>query len=144
MNTATVTIKGEEYGIRKLSWRTLRRAREARQMDHAQVMRAYGGDVLKGLRGDTLAAAEKQLRDEKEDPEAKRQARYDAHDMGVVLGIGVASVPRAGELAKNIEELDEEEADTLHKAILDLSLPALDPVKAAAEGKGDSGASISS
>lgn len=143
----TITINEESYGIRALSWKSLEKAREARNITNAQSMRAYGGDVLKGLRSDTVSEVEKLLQAEKESVEAKRKARYDAHDRGQVLTAGVSSLPMPGKLEELIPELDERTAVELHEAILDLSLPPIDAAGAAAAeaaGKGASGASTSS
>lgn len=145
--TDTVEINGEKYGIRALSWRTLDRAAKEKQVDQAQAMRHYGKEVIQGLRSDTVAEAERRLQAEKESPEAKRQARYDAYDRGVVLSEGVTSTPYAGDVKKALDDEDEETAKTLHERILDLSLPPLDAKgkeAAEAEGKGGSGASTSS
>lgn len=130
--------------IQKLSGRSLEKARDARSAAQIASLRTASKDLLQVMRSDQLEVAAEQLaaRRAKEaaDPKAKAKARYEAYDREHVLNAGI--VRWSCELRKKLSpeaigDLDEESAQKLHEAILDLSLPPLDPVVAEVEeGKG--------
>jgi hypothetical protein len=130
--------------IQKLSGRSLEKARDARSAAQIASLRTASKDLLQVMRSDQLEVAAEQLaaRRAKEmtDAKAKAKARYDSFDREHVLNAGVVrwSCESIKKLSpESIGDLDEESAQKLHEAILDLSLPPLDPVLAEAEeGKG--------
>jgi hypothetical protein len=132
--------------IRKLSGRSLEKASEARQIGVAQGMKSMGGDILRTLRdleeADKKSGAESP---EKPDYAAATKKRYATYDRATVLVMGVVrwtAEPKVG--AQALDDLEEDAAQKIHEAILDLSLPPLDPAEfKAAQGK-DSGLSSSS
>ncbi len=133
--------------IRKLSAASLERARIQNTIANAPPLRAMGGDLVKTLSSPGLDEAAKELAAKRATPEGRRAARYGAFDCESVL---VAGVVRWGcedkvKLSPQaLSELDEPSARQIHEAILDLSLPPIDPTEGAAEGKGASAASTSS
>jgi hypothetical protein len=138
--TREVQIEDVTVTIKKLSGRALEKASEARQLAVAENMRRMGGDVLKSLRDIKTADVVGEP-----DYAAATKARYGQYDRTAVLVAGIlrwsAQVPPS---TAAIEDLDEDTAEQLHKAILDLSLPPLDPKEfEAQQGKG-SGLSTSS
>ena len=126
--------------IRKLSGRSLEKAREAKAAAQLASLRNASKDLLQAMRSSELDAAAAQLAAKREaeskDPKAQAKARYDAHDRETVLNAGIWrwSCPEPVN-PDNIADLDEAIAQQLHEAILDLSLPGLD-VAEIAEGKG--------
>ncbi len=130
--------------VQKLSGRSLEKARDARSAAQIASLRSASKDLLQVMRSDQIEAAAQQLAEKRKkeaaDPKLRAKARYDAHDREHVLNAGIvrwsceADKPLSSE---TIADLDEESAQKLHEAILDLSLPPLDPVDAEAiEGKG--------
>jgi hypothetical protein len=123
--------------IQKLSGRALRHAQEQQTISELTSMRAASRDMWAGLRSAEAEELAQRVADKKKketaDPKARAKARYAAHDRTHVLNAGIvrwnASVPLTPE---SIDELDEETCEKLHEAILDLSLPPLDPVEAEA------------
>ena len=142
----TLTIGDVEFGIRKLSWKSLDKARMNKTLDQAQAIRAYGGDVVKGLRSEAMDEAAKAYAEKKgQQTEAeKKEEHYNSFDRGSILIAGVerCSEVTGGdkELREYIDELDDETAEVLHREIVDLSVKK----KGEAEGKGVSGTSIGS
>jgi len=59
----------------------------------------------------------------------QRKARYTTYDRQLVIQAGVVSWTYPERLSDGLEDLDEETAQKLHEAILDLSLPPIDPVE---------------
>jgi len=123
--------------IQKLSARALDKAREAKSIAQLTAMRPASKDMWQGMRSaemDRLADELKEKRaNEAADPKARARARYDLHDREHVLQAGIVrwtSVTLLSE--KALDDLDEATAQKLHEAILDLSLPPLDPVEAEA------------
>lgn len=134
-NTIVLMDEGKEVAvvIQKLSAKHLTLAAETRQAAAAETTRRYGADVLKAFRETAEAAAQKKPSAE-EQRKADIQARYAAYDRGVTLDKGVVSWSLKTDLKKGIEDLDEESAELLHKAIIDLSVP-LPEVVEEEEGK---------
>ena len=110
--------------VRKLSHNSLEKAGQARQISAGQSSRALGPELLEALRKDYVAPKPEV------DLVAAAKARYSSYDRGAVLNAGIVSwtfLEKVGPAM--IEDIDEESAEKLHQAILDLSLPPLDPVK---------------
>jgi hypothetical protein len=118
--------------IRKLSARSLEKASDARQSTAIARARDAGGELVKIFREtDEVKAAAAAAKD----PIAAAKARYAAYDRAAVLLAGVESWTSDVKLPQGLDDLDEEAADLLHREILDLSLPPLDPEAAEAVGK---------
>jgi len=109
--------------VRKLSGRSLEKASEAQSISAATVTRSFGPEVMKVLREGRA----------EQTPEQRTASRYQAYDRQSVLVAGIMRWTSPVPLAQGIDDLDEESAELLFRAILDLSLPAIDPeaVKAA-------------
>lgn len=125
-----VEVGDERVAIRKLSARTLEKARQNRAAVQVKALRDMGGDVVKAMKSDSVEAIAQQLDALKKDPDAVRRQRYDAYDQETVLTAGVVSWTHSKALSPDsLADLDEETAALLHEAILDLSLPPLDPAE---------------
>jgi len=119
---------GAEKGtvtIRKLSARSLDKAREARQLAAASVATKFGPELMKSFR--EAAAEKREAAPAAAEPAV--DARYGEFDRTLVLTQGVASWTFIVPLAAGLEDLDEGAAELLFHAIIDLSYPA----RAAAE-----------
>ncbi len=140
----TDTVQLDDNGVivdvtvRKLNHRALREASESMQATAIRKSRDAGGELVKAFRDMRPAASDSP------DIVALRTARYAAYDRDIVLTNGVMKWTSDVDLKGGLADLDEQSAEKLHEAILDLSLPPIDPVEAAAAGKGSSAASISS
>ncbi len=135
--------------IRKLSGASLEKARIQATIVQAAPMRALGGPLIKELQagGAALDEAAKKLAERKTTVEGRKAARYAAHDRESVLVAGILRWSCEDKVkldTGSIADLDEDVAQQIHEAILDLSLPPLDPIEIEAEGKGASAASTSS
>lgn len=130
----TVEISVGTVTCRKLSHRALRRASDAHTAEQMRNVREMGGDVFKALQ----QAEETKTAD---DPALRRRRRFAGYDRDTVLASGALSWTSPRKLADGLPELDEPDAAALFEAIMDKSLPPVDPE--AEEGKG-SGASTSS
>jgi len=115
--------------IRKLNAEALRRASEE-QSTRAMAMAAKAGPELLALWTKDGAPAARADADQ-------LGTRYRQYDRPTVLLAGVESWTAKMELAKGLGDLDEETAEALHRAILDLSLPPIDK-EAAAARRGES------
>jgi len=116
-----VTIGDVAVTIQKLSWKSLEHAADI------QTERALG--ALAKIGG---AAASQQLQNRAETKasltiEQQREARYRSYDRNAVLKAGVKSWTSAAKLPAALDDLDDDTAELLHRAILDLSLPSLEP-----------------
>lgn len=132
----TIEFEDGSVIIRKLSWRTLERARQARSGEMAAAARSYGGDVIKALRSETLDELAKKVAEKRADPEERRKARYAEYDRGTLLVAGIESWPYGELNPERIDLLDEEQAERLHQELVDLSLGPLEVAEAEALGKG--------
>ena len=112
--------------IRKLSARSLDKAREARQLAVMGVATKFGPELMKSFRE---AAAEKREAAPEGVGAPTVDARYGEFDRTLVLTQGVASWTFIVPLTAGLEDLDEGAAELLFHEIIDLSYPA----KAAAE-----------
>lgn len=132
----TVEIGERSYQIRMLSWKSLDKAKDARQMSGAAHLRALGGEIMKALRSDNVDEMAKAVAEKDATPEGRAKLRYDAYDRELVLNAGVTQIE--GELATpaTVADIDPTTADRLYREILDLSLGPIDPAEAeAAQGK---------
>jgi len=129
-----IEIQGESVTIQKLSGSTLEKAREARKMAEIAEFRAMGGEMARAMFQSPEARALQAAKGPKVEPttEEKRKARYASHDRTLVLTAGIKRMGADTLRADQIADLEEEPAQALHEAILDYSLPALDPAEAEA------------
>jgi len=112
--------------IRKLSARSLERAREARQMSAAKLTTSFGPDMIKAFRETNKeVAAAPVVAGSKE----ARETTYASYDRDTVLTQGVESWTFKENLVDGLNDLDEPIAEMLFHAIIDLS----DPPKAEVE-----------
>lgn len=127
--------------VQKLSGNALQDAREARGAAQLASLRGASKELLQVFRSSDLdAAAEKlaaQRRAEAADIVVRARARYAEYDRGTVLKAGIVRWSVGEVTHERVADLDEEASQKLHEAILDLSLPSLDPAVGEAEsGKG--------
>ncbi len=121
--------------IRKLSWKKLDKAQTIERSGAIATARETGAELVKAFRELNKAEAAGEIT-----PEVKRKARYGQYDKATVLESGLTKLDGADTsdaIAARIEELDMAEAQQIHEAILDLSLPPIDADEAAAVPKGD-------
>lgn len=130
--TSQVVFPDGAVNIRKLSARSLEKASEARQISVSQLSRSMGPELMKAFATDDSDKPSKP----KVEPtlDQQRKARYAVYDRQLVLQAGVVSWTYETKLSEGLEDLDEEAATTLHEAILDLSLPPIDPMEREALG----------
>lgn len=127
-----VTVDGVAVQIRKLSARSLEKAQEARQAVVAKLFSSI--DLSKVSRPEEA---------KQPDPKAQQEARYGSYDRSTVLHQGIMSWSATRDLTPDaVDDLEEEAADKIYRAILDLSLKPIGFDKNEAE-KNDSGLSIS-
>lgn len=134
--TKSITIDGDDgevpVVIQKLSARSLEKASDARQGAVAASSKRLGADMIRAFR--ETALAEKKA--EAIDLEKARKERYAMYDREAVIQAGVKSWALDVSVAEAMPDLDEITVKTLHEAILDLSLPPIDPEELkAAQGK---------
>lgn len=115
---------GQHAVVRKLGWKALKDARDAKMLDAAGLQRALGADFQVQMRkalGNTPEEVAKRVEELKKlgdsDP-------FITHDQAVLLERGVVSwsfeVPIN---AENIAELDEPDAEALARKVYELSRP---------------------
>lgn len=131
--TGTVTLDGVIVTIQKLSGRALEDAAKVKH-DEAMVLALRLNAALSapGVAEAVQARAERQAEAPAVvvDADRQRQQRYGKYDRPTVLRAGVRSWKAAEplpSLATGIDDLDEDAAEQLHRAILDLTLPSIDP-----------------
>jgi hypothetical protein len=144
-----VILGDETFNIRMLSWHSLEKASQARQLAQIADLRALGGDLMKALRSDGIAdaAAEaaKSLAAKRATPEGRKKERYEKYDREEVLVASVETWTLPKPVSReSIKDLDPETAAALHREILDLSLPPMDADDAEGKAEGGTGASINS
>ena len=96
-----------------------------------------GGDIMRVLREESLGALADQLKERRSDPNERAKARHGEYDMERVLVSGIDSWSYGELTPERILKMEEDQAERLHREILDFSLPPLDP-EVAERGKGDS------
>jgi hypothetical protein len=122
-----LVLEGNVYDLRKLSWRSLQKAAEAKQIAQAVHMRSLGGEIFREIAGDRGKEATQNLAEKQKTPEGRAQERYATYDQEEILVAGLERVN--GTLASRAfvnEELDSKTAEALHRRIIDLSLGPLD------------------
>jgi hypothetical protein len=119
--TDTVEIGDVVVTIQKLSWKSLRKAEEAKS-DAALGHLAKMGNAA----GAIQERADARHKDRELDDTAKREMRYAAYDRDVVLRAGIKSWTADEKLPGAIDFLEEAAANKIFRAIVDLSLPPLD------------------
>jgi hypothetical protein len=132
--TKEVETGGETFTIRKLSWKSLARAKQASQVEAASNMKQLGAELLKAMQSSAADQARASIEAKKADPEERRKAHYGQYDMGAILTAGVV---RRGDTSIKLgetDDLDKPTADALFGAIVDLSDP-LPEVEAEVQGK---------
>lgn len=134
--TVEITLPdNERVTVRKLNYTVLDRAREVKSSQGAKSLRDFGGEIVKVLRSEEFTEIKAK---KAEDPDAPRKARYNSFDRGTVLLAGITSWTYPEKVTpENIQDLDDESAQAIHEAIVDHSLPAIDPKVAAEKEKND-------
>jgi hypothetical protein len=131
--TGTIEIDGKTVTYHKLNWKKLREASDAQTLAYyAQVSKAP--KALLDAQATTTAQAKGSATGVADTP---KEHNYAGYDRDVVFRAGVKSVPGVEKVNTWLDDLDEVDAKRLHKAILDLSLPPLDPAVEDAERKND-------
>jgi len=120
--------------IRKMSALALEKASLNRQIAVTQLTRSMGPEMLKALTAnedekptdglEAFPAAKKKVKPVLSLDE-QRKARYTLYDRQFVLQAGVVHWTYDTKVSDGLEDLDEDTAQKLHEAILDLSLPPL-------------------
>lgn len=141
-----VRVGEHTFDVRKLSWKSLKKARDARSIDQAAHLRALGGEIMRALHNPTvnsdLAKAEANVAAQRADPKAREKARYDSYDRETVLVAGVERIDGEPVVLERLNDIDEDVSEQVFYAIVDLSDPPAEVTEAA--GKDSSGASTSS
>jgi len=110
--------------IRKLSARSLDKAREQRQIAAAQLTSKMGPDMVKAFRDVAKEReAEAETAASSEVPEIDPDTRYASYDRDHILRAGITSWSFDEKLEDGIDDLDEPSAGMLYKEIVDLSDP---------------------
>lgn len=115
--------EGDEKGIvtiRKLSARSLEKAREARQLAVVKTAQQFGPEMIKVFR-DAAAAAPASPPTAPVPAAQTAEAKYSDYDEFLILTQGVESWTFDIPVAKGLEDLDETTAQLLFRAIVDLS-----------------------
>jgi hypothetical protein len=124
----TVAIGDVIVTIRKLSWKSLEKASDVKTDRDLAATSKMGQIAAQSIREvqQARAAATVELSPE-EQVKRQREARYRNYDRDLIIRAGVKSWTAEPKLPAALEDLDEETAEVLYRAIVDLSLPALDP-----------------
>lgn len=151
--TGTVTIESPQgqvvVTIQKLPWKIQRKASDTeyeRALDRASRLASAQSNkslaaMLGARRAQREAAAAAQAGPSTDvDPPAVdldllREQRYAKYDKDTVLRGGVQSWTDKKALPAGLDDLDHEASETLHRAILDLTLPAIDAATRETERK---------
>jgi hypothetical protein len=135
-----ITVPGGSITIRKLSGRSLDRARQARQIEVAQSMAGMTEQNIRGLFGTPEARRLEAAKESGKKPsfDDARKARYAQYDRGVVLVAGILRWSFSDTVPTDpLDAVDDETAQTTHEAIIDFSLKPIDPSEYEVEmGKG--------
>jgi hypothetical protein len=148
--TKDVQVGEETVTIRKLSGKSLQKARESKRSETVQNMRDLGAEMIRAFREEREKLKEVKAEalpipakePTKEELEKARKESFNEYDRDTVLVQGIARwTAKVPVNPENIADLDEETAVLLHNEILDLSVA---PVNTAEIAGKDSGAYISS
>jgi hypothetical protein len=138
-----VKVGEDTVVVRKLSGKTLGKARVAKRADQVQSMRDIGADLIKAFQEgrkteskvqevEVAAAAPEPT---PEELEKARKATFSDYDQEIVLNAGIVRwTAKEPVNADSIGDLDEESAKILFTAILDLSVSALDAAEVSGKG----------
>lgn len=127
--TSQVVFPDGVVNIRKLSAMSLEKAQAARQITVSQLSRSMGPELIRAFNSPEVEEAAKNR--PKPTPEEKHKARYAGYDRQLVLQAGVVSWTYQKDdgtplkVSEGLADVDEESAEKLHEAILDLSLPPI-------------------
>lgn len=140
--TDTVTIPAKAgpvvVTVQKLNWKSLKKAAQIRYDESI----AQSTRIAAMRSGPTLLAAMAARAVDRQDVpkegaevppptpaelEKAREARYRLYDQQTVLEDGIQASTDGKPIAKLIADLEEASADRLHRAILDLTLPPIEP-----------------
>lgn len=125
--TGKVDLGWTVVNIRALSGKSLRKAGEARQITAAQNAKSWGGELVQIFsKADTPEG-----KAEREKKAADPEARYNHYDRESVLIAGVTGWDSEEKLTNLDEQLTDEDAEKVHRAIIDLSLPTKAEAEAA-------------
>lgn len=125
-----VAFGDERVTVKKLNHVALTAAREEKGRQQIRGLRDLGGDLLKVIREENK---NQKAAEESPDEATARKARYDAHDRRTVLLSGVVSWTMGPQVTvEKLDDLEEDVAQKLFEAIVDLSLGPID-VKAREE-----------
>jgi hypothetical protein len=132
--TGKVEIGETTIDIKALSRKKLEKANEFARGDGIVAAKQAGAELVKAFHELARAEAAGEIT-----PDVKRKARYAQYDITTVLQAGITRITPAPEgetaeagITKAIEEMLMADAQKIHEAILDLSLPELDAPKGAA------------
>lgn len=116
-----VVIDDDTYTIRKLSHRSLDKARDAFMAGSAVAAKRLGGEMVRAYQEAAQSGAQQKLREkDKADP----KARYSTYDKPYVLQAGIDSWTCERPLSPDaVDDLDEATAQKLFEDILEYSLP---------------------
>lgn len=125
-----VELDGNVYEYRKLSWRSLQKAIDAKQIAQAIHMRSLGGEIFREIAGDKGTEAAKKREEKLKTPEGRAEERYASYETEEVLVAGLERVNgKPASRAWINDELDKKAAEAVYRRILDLSLGPLDPAQ---------------
>ena len=127
--TSQVVFPDGAVNIRKLSALSLEKSSAARQISVSQLSRSMGPELMKAFAGGDDDDDKKKKPKVEPTLDEQKKARYTTYDRQLVIQQGVVSWTYAERLSDGLEDLDEETAQMLHEAILDLSLPPIDPIE---------------
>jgi len=125
---STFQIEGCDVRIRKLSARSLDKASEIRQGSVVAMARGFGPELMAVFRGDVGPQPERVAQTE-------RETVYATYDRDSVLVAGIESWDakhadgKKMDLEEGIADLDEDSANALFHAIIDLSVPTKEQVE---------------
>jgi hypothetical protein len=126
-STKVVEIGDVQVTVRKLSWKSLEKAKVAKSAEQAASLRPYGGEVVKALHSPELTEAAANLKKKKNDPGERLKAHYERFDRSSVLYAGIVSWSIEDKVnPEAIDDLEEAVAEELHRQIVDLSAPFKD------------------
>lgn len=135
--TKEVVIGDVTVTIKKLNWKKLRDAAQARTEVARAEMKALPSAMLERIVARQAGTGPDGAPPAPVPIEQQRLARYASYDREIVLRAGVKSWTVDAKLPEAVDTLDEETAEQLHRAIVDLSLPLLEPGAEEAERKKD-------
>jgi hypothetical protein len=140
-NKKTVEVQGHHFQIRMLSGSSLRKCSDAIESDRRRGLGEMGADIFRAIKAEREAQAGATPVGAAPVPKAaktldeRRKDRYDEYDRDAVLVAGVVDCDGVNLRPDQVLDIVAAIQDTLHEAIIDFSLPPLDPDEAAAVPK---------